>query len=122
MGASCVGVSLPRSIEAVLERDAVEVLHDDVAVAVGQVAEIEDVADVQRADACDGARLTLEAGDEIGHRRDLRVQHLDGDAPRDASVLALVDGAHAPLSDETDHLVLGVDDLSGLECHAAARY
>ena len=53
------------ALEARREALAVEVLHDEVVAAVGELIECEDVDDVGVADLIDRPRLLLEATDQI---------------------------------------------------------
>ncbi len=58
---------------------------------------------VQRGDR---AGLTLEPLLEIGIRRDMLGQHLDGDRAVQAGVGGLIDLPHAPLADEGGDVVM----------------
>ena len=98
-------------------RLAVEELHHDEPLAVRERADIEHLEDVVVADAARGLRFALEALDDFGVLGHGRVQHLDGDTPLDAGVLAQVDGAHAAFPDASQHLVLSVDDAARLQGH-----
>ncbi len=101
------------------ERLAVQVLHDHISIAVGQRPEVEHFEDVIVADLSGRLRLALEAADGVRVSGRARVEDLDGDAPPDKEVLALVDGPHPACADEADKPVLSVDDVAGLEKHPA---
>ncbi|HVK30760.1 MAG TPA: hypothetical protein VM575_20665 [Nocardioides sp.] len=99
------------------QRLAVEELHHDVAIAVVEPAEIQNLEDVIIADAAGRLRFPLEALHHLGVAGEGRVQHLDRDAAIDADVLALVDGTHAALADQPVDPILAFDDLADLETH-----
>ena len=104
--------------DAIGERRADELLHDEVGAAVVEQAEVVDLADVGVADRAGGARLLLEAlhGDALLRLR--RVEDLDRDEPAEAEVLGLVDRAHAALAEDAlDDVAVadGPADEVGLE-------
>src|SRR6185295_2631406 len=92
--------------DAVGQRLARQVLHREVRLAVGGLAEVEDLDDVLVPDEVDGARLVEEAGHDVGVARERDVQQLDGDAAADDRVLGEVDDPHPPLADLLDNLVV----------------
>ena len=103
--------------DALLQGDALEVLHDQEAIAVGELPGIEHLDDVRRSDAACCLRLALEALRGAGVGGETGVQRLEGDAPVDADALGFVDGAHPALADEAHDAVLAAVDLTGLEAH-----
>ncbi len=107
-------------LDAVGQRIAVQELHDDVAIAVRQNAQVEHLQDVIVADATSGLRLTFEALHHLGVAGERGVQDLDRHAAIDAHVLALEDGAHAALADQPDDAVLVVYELADFERHRGA--
>ncbi len=107
----------PEALDPRAERLALEVLHHHVAGAVGHDAEVEDLADVLGADATGGLRLALETRHRLGLARHVAVEHLDGDAPVDAEVLAFVNGAHPAAAEQPREAVFAVDDLADVPAH-----
>ena len=88
------------------ERLALEELHDEVGLAAGRLAEVQDLDDVLVRDHVDGARLVEEAGDDVGIGRQDGVEQLDGDpAPHDR-VLGQADHPHRPLPELLDDPVV----------------
>ena len=87
-------------LDQILERLALEVLHDEVHRALGQDAEVGDVDDVRVVDRRRRARLAQEAVDRLLVARELRVQHFHRDRLLDVDVLAEVDGAHAAAAED----------------------
>ena len=102
-------------LDAAAEALAVQKLHHQVAVASGQCAEVEHFDDVLGADASGGLGFALETRDRLALLGDRGEQHLDGDAPVNARVLALVDGTHAALADQADDPVLPIDDVARVQ-------
>src|SRR6185436_17078534 len=99
------------ALEALLERLAVEVLHDHEAVAVRCGAAVEHLDDVVRADAAGRLGLALEAPGVLGVAL-LLVEHLHRDRALDAHVLADVHGAHPPAAEHAAQAVLAVEGLA----------
>ena len=87
-------------LDQILERLALEVLHDEVDRAFGQDAEVGDVDDVRMVDRRRRARLAQEAVDRFLIARELRVQHFHRDGLLDVDVLAEIDGAHAAATED----------------------
>ena len=81
----------------------VEPLHDEVAGAVLELAEIENLDDVLVADLVGGFGLGEKARDDLGILRQLGVQDLDGDPPHDARMLGEINRPHAALADLPAH-------------------
>jgi hypothetical protein len=81
---------------------AVQVLHEQVPGAVGELARVEDAHQARVADDGDGAGLVDEAPHDLGVVTVLRVEDLDRGALADGLVDGLVDGAHAALADQPD--------------------
>src|SRR5262249_16982881 len=97
------------------ERFAVEVLHDHVAIAALECAEIEHLENVIAADLTGCLRLSLEPFDRLDVVRTSRDQDFDRDAPANEDVLAFVHLAHPALSEQSTDSILVVDDLALLE-------
>src|SRR5262249_29530945 len=118
------GQDAPLSLDAVVESLAVQVLHDDVAIAVGGRTEVQDFEDVVVADLAGGLRLALESLDGLRVRSRARVKDLDRDPAADPHVLAFVDGAHAARADEADDAILPIQELADRDRHPAlfSRY
>ena len=87
------------ALDALGQRLAFEVLHDDVGSAVGLLAIVGDLDETGVLDAVDGARFIEEARDELGIAGVLAVQDLDGDAALDGFVDRLVDRTHPTFAD-----------------------
>jgi hypothetical protein len=100
---------------AIAQAVAIHELHDHVAVATRQVAEVEHFDDVLGADATGRLCLTLEALHGFSRFGDAGVEHLDRNLAMDASVLALVHRAHPAFPDQADDAVLAVNDVAGAE-------
>jgi hypothetical protein len=97
------------------ERAAREELHDEEGRAVGQVAHVGHVDDVIVADQRGGARLALEALDDVAVTRVLAVQALERDLLADEEVLGLVDATHAADAEDLgDPVTVGDDDPDAL--------
>src|SRR5690606_17470602 len=112
-----VPLQAPPRLDAFAQGLALEELHHHVAIAVGQVAEIQHLHDVLGSDAPRCLRLALEALHRVLRPSDLGVQHLDGHAAVDPRVLAFVHGAHPSFAEETDDPVLLVDDVVRSQRH-----
>ena len=104
--------SPPSAADAVGQRLADELLHDEVGAAVVERAEVVHLADVRVADRAGGARLLVEAPHGVLLPRLGRVEHLDGDRAPDGQVLGLEDGAHPALAEHRAHDVLAADGLA----------
>ena len=112
-GVASRGVSRPWLLIRVDKRLAVQILHDDEVVAVGQLTDVEHLQDVVVADAASRLRLALEALHHLFVARVRRVQRLDRHLAIDANVLAQVDGPHTALANHFDDSVLPIDHLAG---------
>jgi hypothetical protein len=81
-----------------------QVLADDVLPALRCAANIVGADDARMVDRGGGLRLALEAQLQIGVHRQIRVQHLDGEAlVRQPRVARLVHAAHAALAEDVVH-------------------
>ncbi len=101
--------------DEVLDVLADEELHDEVR-APGRRVEprVEHLGDVLRLDRAARHRLAPEALDDLGRlREDVPGDHLDRAPAPGAGVASLVDGAHSPLAELPDELVLAVQDRQG---------
>src|SRR5690606_15493994 len=111
----------PAVVDATAGRLAIHELHDHVALAVGELAEIEHLDDVLRPDAPRSLRFALETRDRITVGCDAGVEHFDGHAPVNTRVLALVDRTHATFAEQANDAVFSVDQVSSVELHAVRR-
>jgi hypothetical protein len=89
-----------RGCERALERHAVQVLHDDVERAVGQLADEKNVHHVGMREARGHLRLAVEARDDRRIRRELAVQDLHRDVPVDPFLESAVHAPHRANADE----------------------
>ena len=87
-----VGTKRPLG-DALLERHAVEILHDNAGAAV-LLADVMNGADVRVVQRGRGTRLPLEPAERVRIARDGFGQKLERDEPVQASVLGLVHHAH----------------------------
>ena len=110
----------PLPVDDARQRLPLEELHHDVRVTVGRAIDVDDLHDVGAADLGRDARLLQEALDEPGAARELRVQHLDGDAGPQDGVQRLVDRAHPAVPEDADEPVLAVDDAADVDHEALA--
>jgi len=121
------GCHLPRELEHLLERKgaalqsvgeslAFDVLHDEVVDPfVG--ADVMKRADMRVVELGDGFRLALETRLSRRVSRELRRQHLDGDAPVEPRVLRLVDLSHSSSAQRREDLI-GSDLQAWFDTHA----
>ena len=86
------------ALEAIGQRLALQVLHDEVELAARRRSEVGDVDDVLVADLVDRLRLGDEARDDLGVARELGVDRLERDLLADHGVLGEVHDSHAPLA------------------------
>ncbi len=107
--------------DAIGERLADELLHDQVRAPVLERAEVVDLADVRVANGPCGARLLVEASNRVLLPRLVGVQHLDGDRAADGQVLRLEDRAHAALAEHAADDVLAADRLAEQIARRALR-
>jgi hypothetical protein len=94
--------------EALRERLALDQLEHHVVQLVAldaRAADVVDRTDVRVVQRRDALRLALEAGAELGVRRELRRQQLDGDLAVELRVARAVDLAHAAGAERSGHLV-----------------
>jgi len=96
------------ALDALGQRLALEVLHDNVGSTVGLLAVVGDLDQAGVLDPVDGAGFIEEAGDELGIAGVLAVQDLDGDAALDGLVDRLVDRTHPTFTD-TAYNAVGAD-------------
>jgi DNA-binding MarR family transcriptional regulator len=121
--------------EGALEREPLEVLHDHVERAIGELPSEEHLHDVRVLEARGHLRLAREARHELRVRAQLAVEDLDGDVAIDALLERAIDASHRADTDELADLdvpgdllaevrvVLGVAPCGGraLERHAVER-
>jgi hypothetical protein len=108
-------------IEVLIERHAVEELHDVVLATVGKLAETENVDDVLRLDLVDAPRLGDKARDHLRIGREPKTEHLDRNLLADERVLRTVDrseSANADLSSDDVLTNLRSSDQLGVELRA----
>jgi len=85
-------------VETVGEGFAVDVLEDEVALAV-LLFDAVDAGDVGMAELGEGPRFALEAGESLGVAREVLGERLDGDGAAESGVGGEEDDAHAAASD-----------------------
>ena len=101
-----------QAAQALLQRLAGhELLHHVVQVLV--VVEVEDLHDVRVAQLGDGGGFLLEAGDELGIARQVRVDHLDRHDALQVGVVGFVDGRHTALPEQLVDAVAPAERLTG---------
>ena len=93
-------------LHALTQRAALQVLHDVVLAAAFQLADVEDVDEVDVANAADEPRLLQKARGRILLAHHLAAQDLDGGLVAQGAVLGGIDHAHATLADQRDDAVL----------------
>jgi hypothetical protein len=103
---------LPRLAQQLPQVAPLEELHHHVRGAVLEAAHVHHFHDVLVADGRRRERLAVEALKDRRVVRVLRVQTLDRDAALDQNVLALIDGAHAALTEFLDDPVAVLDHLA----------
>jgi hypothetical protein len=81
------------------ERLALEKLHHDEGVAARCAVDVHDLDDMNAPNLRGDLRLLEEPLNKARPARELRVQHLDGDARAEDLVLRLVHGAHPPVAE-----------------------
>ena len=91
-------IEVPLAFEAIGQRLALQVLHDEIELATRRRAEVGDVDDVLVADLVDRLRFLHEARDDLGVARQLGVDRLERDLLANNRVLGEVHHAHAPLA------------------------
>src|SRR5690606_22415876 len=84
---------------------ALEELHRQKEGAVFQLAEVEDVEHDGVLDARGADRLLLKAGHDLGPRRELVAQDLEGDLLLDRLVLGQIDAAHTPFAEQSHQAI-----------------
>lgn len=104
-------------LQDLAQRAALQVLHDEIDGAVGELAVFVDVDDAGVVDDVDGAGLVAEAGCHLGRAGDVGMQDLDRCAAVQLLVHCLEDLAHSALAEDahdliaadvlTDHLRIG---------------
>ena len=105
--------------EAVVQRLALEVLHDDERAAV-LLADIEQRADVRMTQRGDRARFGLKSTSKVGPVGQITRQELDGHRPIQPRIARLVHLAHPARADERQDFVRAESDASG-EPHLTCR-
>ena len=115
----------PGALEHGVQRFAGDHLHHQVGGATGVVefglAVVVDAGDAGVVQHGDGARLGAEPLDELGVRRELRLEHLDGDLAAEAGVRRLPDLAHAARGDESLKTVAVGQRHSDARAHDPSR-
>jgi hypothetical protein len=106
----------PAACKALLQRFALQQLHDEIRVTVANIADVVKGADVRMLEGGDRAGFALEAVSRLGGLGDIRGQHLDGDVAIEPRVARLVDLAHAARADRGDDLVRS-QACTSRECH-----
>jgi len=104
-------------LQHLAQRAALQVLHDQIDGAVGELAVLVDVDDAGVVDDVDGAGLVAEARRHLGGAGDVGMQDLDGCAAVQLLMNCLEDLAHSALAEDahdliaadvlTDHLRIG---------------
>ena len=90
--------------EAIRQRLAFEVLHDEI-LGVALAPDVVERADVRVRELRDRLRLPLEALAHFGGRRQVLREHLDGHGPLEPRVLRLVHLSHAARAERREDLV-----------------
>src|SRR5690606_9608164 len=111
----------PQALDALGQFLTVQILHDHVAVAVGQRPEVEHLEDVIASDPTSRLRLALEALEHRLVTGSGRMQDLDGDTTRDERVHAFEHAAHPALTDQPDDAILPIQDLTEFQAHDHLR-
>ena len=101
-----------RGGERALEREALEVLHDHVERAIGELPGEEHLDDVRVLEARRDLRLAREARHELRVGAELAVEDLHGDVAVDALLERAVDAAHRADADELPDLDVAGDLLA----------
>ena len=91
--------------QPLLQRLALQQLHDEERHALGRRADIVDGADVRVLQRGNRAGLALEPRAALRIARDVERQHLDGDGPIEPRVAGRVDFAHPARAEQRDDLV-----------------
>ena len=109
--------------ELARERDADEVLHDEIELALFRLADVVDVDDVRVIDAVGGARLAEHPRAEVRLAAEVRADQLERDDAVDEDVTGAIDDAHAAFAgarlepvatgdDASEHRVLRLRDVA----------
>ena len=106
--------------QALVERDALDVFHREVAAPVGGLAEQVDVRDVRMAQGRGGARLPLEPREVVRLHR-AAMEHLDGDVAVEPQVAGEIDLPHAAAAEQAGDLERSELRVRGEE-HSGPRY
>ena len=101
---------------ALLERLALDELHDDI-LRLSAVADIVDRDDIRLREHGDRVRLRLEAVFQLGVRRHLIAQDLDGDIAVQLVAHGLVNDRHAAAADDLQDLVAVIEHLADITIH-----
>ena len=112
---------MPLLIDILLERDAVEILHDDIIQIVVErnVKHLDDVFMIQNGD---GARLVFKAHAKLLVGQEFLLEHLDGNGCAGLHVDGTVDDGHAAHPDDTLDAIAAVDQLSNQSVHLVPPY
>src|SRR5580658_6166065 len=92
--------------DAVLQRHAVEILHDDEGLTFAFV-NLEDHADVRVVQGRRRLRLTLEAGQSLRVPGDLIGEKFQGDEAMQLDIFSFVDDTHPPAAESFDDAIVG---------------
>ena len=101
---------------ALLERLALDELHDNI-LRLAAVADIVDRDDIRLREHGDRVRLRLKAVFQLGIRRHLIAQDLDGNIAVQLVAHGLVDDRHAAAADDLQDLVAVVEHLADITIH-----
>ena len=103
---------MPRVRDDLVERRAVDELHDEVGIAVAVDAEVVDLHDVGVRQPRDRLRLATEALHEVGRGVE---HHLDGDGAIELGIAPAIDRAHPALPEELQ-VYVAADSSHGAYC------
>ena len=111
-------VQTPTPLHILLERDAVDELHDDILRLAA--ADVVDRDDIRVREHCDSLRLVAEAAAEVGVLGKVALEHLDRHEAVQAVALGLVDNGHAAAADELKQLIAVVQHSADHLIHLCA--
>src|SRR5260370_41276058 len=100
------------------QRFAVEKLHDDVALAIGQSANVQNLENVVVPDATRRLGFALEPVNHFGIAGYSRMQNLDRNLASNTNIFTKIHRSHAAFAEAPDHAVLVVDQPLKLQGHA----
>jgi hypothetical protein len=99
------GTSKRAASKALLQRFALQQLHDQIRVAVTDIADVVDRADVRVLKDGDRARFTLKAVARLLRVHETRRKHLDRDIALEACVAGAVHLAHATAPEQRHNFI-----------------